>query len=296
MRLSLFILTLSFCALPAISHAADHSCIPPLTYRLAFVDQRFAVSAESVTQALKDASGAWSAAGTPVTQGNSTDAIAISLLYDERHPARQALRTIEGVISTNSATYEFRRSALDARTAAHKANSALVATASAMLETIVTFHNMAVDSWNARGGATPEKAAELNATSALLQGVTETLNRISDTLNREAASINMAVADTNQLARTLNQAVTTYNTIGAEQGTGFIEGTYRRMGIDKKIEVYAFADSKDLTRILAHEFGHALGLEHVASPTALMYEKNSATDYFPTTDDLSALTALCVTS
>jgi predicted Zn-dependent protease len=39
----------------------------------------------------------------------------------------------------------------------------------------------------------------------------------------------------------------------------------------RKINIYQFDDIERLTLVLAHEFGHALGLTHVGNPKSVMY-------------------------
>jgi len=45
--------------------------------------------------------------------------------------------------------------------------------------------------------------------------------------------------------------------------------------------------------VLAHEMGHALGLEHVADAQAIMYKINQGKRLSLTEDDIAALNAQC---
>jgi hypothetical protein len=66
----------------------------------------------------------------------------------------------------------------------------------------------------------------------------------------------------NRSIRHYNRLITTYN---QTPQTEIKQGSYRA-----NMEIYAFADTTDLKVVIAHEFGHALGIGHVDVPEAVM--------------------------
>jgi hypothetical protein len=73
------------------------------------------------------------------------------------------------------------------------------------------------------------------------------------------ARINRSIDQYNRLVDRYNQT----------PQTEIRQGSYQN-----QMEVYAFADTADLKHVIAHEFGHALGIGHVDVPEAVMYARN----------------------
>lgn len=98
------------------------------------------------------------------------------------------------------------------------------------------------------------------------------------------------VASYNASVSALNAEVFEYNQTA---GHPFREGEYVRDDSGERITIFEFVGTGQLERVLAHEFGHALGLGHNTDPKAIMYAKNESGSLTPRFADLLALRALC---
>jgi predicted Zn-dependent protease len=112
-------------------------------------------------------------------------------------------------------------------------------------------------------------------------------------INEMVTEINALVVVLNQLAATLNISVNQYNTVNGARGESFEEGVYISDGLNKEIDVYEFSNRAKLVRVLAHELGHALGLDHVTDPKAIMYSLNQGNNEVLTQADLNELKIKC---
>jgi len=105
-----------------------------------------------------------------------------------------------------------------------------------------------------------------------------------------SGSLAGAVSSYNADVASFNAKVEQYN---QTSGRTFEQGQYIRDKAGERINVFEFIGTDQLERVLAHEFGHALGLEHNSDPKAIMYEKNESGSLTPTQADLTSLRALC---
>lgn len=91
----------------------------------------------------------------------------------------------------------------------------------------------------------------------------------------------------NNYVRRYNQLVESLNTRSRDD---IRQGSFRT-----ELQVYGFADAEDLRLVIAHEFGHALGIGHTAGQGAVMSASHQVgTAAVQLTDaDLAALRAQC---
>ena len=119
---------------------------------------------------------------------------------------------------------------------------------------------------NDRGGARPEVFEQLEEERLRLEQISSALRTEAEALNTLAQQLNQLSTEGNRLIDTYNQEVQAYN---EEYGQSheFTQGDYQ----GGEINVYKFSNSNELQSVLAHEFGHALGIDHIEQPDALMY-------------------------
>lgn len=107
----------------------------------------------------------------------------------------------------------------------------------------------------------------------------------------KAAELNALAAEYNRLIDEVNAQVSAYNrTIPQEE---YNEARYVADRSGTRIYVYEFTDAAELTRVLEHELGHALGLDHVSDEKSVMYPINTGKSTALTSSDLAELVRVC---
>lgn len=234
-------------------------CAHPILYAIGAVDVRFGITNSAVVNQAKAAAAIWNtAAGKPVLVYDPKASLKIHLIYDER----EASAKLGIQIAREQASIDSARAALDA------SRTRLVAAQDT--------YNQTVNDINARGGATGSEVAALAA-------LRDTLKNLENTINSRVVSFNASIA-------VLNAVVTEYNQTA---GHTFEEGNYTRDSAGERISIFEFVGTAQLERVLAHEFGHAISLDHNSDPKSIMFAKNESGNLIPTAADLTALRAVC---
>lgn len=234
-------------------------CTHPISYAIGAVDARFGITNSALITDTKTAIAIWNkAAGKTVLVYDPKAGLKVNLIYDER----EASAKLGSQIALQQADMDSARAALDASQAQFTADQ--------------TAYNQKVNAVNARGGATPSEAAALSAER-------DSLNALANSINSQVASFNASVAALNAKVAEFNQTA----------GRTFEEGQYVRDSAGERINIFEFVGNTQLDRVLAHEFGHALGLDHDSNPKSIMFAKNESGNLVPTASDLSALRAVC---
>jgi len=237
-------------------------CNTSIAYRVGSVDPRFNLPSDQFDTVLGEAAAVWEdTTGYDLFTEQSNAALPVNLVFDDRQAEFLSRKQLASEITDQSGSYDDLRAEFEADRVAYEA--------------AVRALNQEIESYNQQGGAPPDKYQELEARRRALNQQADTLNARADQLNSMAGS--------------LNEKVDTLNT---DVGRMFDQGEYT----GDTINIYQFDTIDDLSLVLAHEFGHALGLDHVENSHSVMYylmKDQDVTDPQLTQEDRAALTDRC---
>lgn len=265
-------------------------CSKPIEYTIGTYDPRFGVSESQFKLALINAASVWNTeAGKTVIRladADTKNPLPVSLVYSEVQKATELGKHI----SAEQAEYEAKKAEVTRIRDSFAATREAYERKTAAYDAAVKSYEKDVRYWNEQGGAPPEEYAKLKAKADALERDRRALNAEADEVNAFAGKINTAVAELNGIAKKLNAKVGTYN---KHAGEDFEQGNYVSDADGERIEIYEMKDIADLERVLAHEFGHALGIDHVENPESVMYFFNIGEGLALSEEDRAALRTVC---
>mgnify|MGYP001575715096 CR=1 FL=1 len=264
-------------------------CDTPLSYRLGTIDTRFNKTSDEVVDALGEAADIWNKAlgkELLVYSPNDPKAIPVNMVYDER----QQTIAVGEKLDSEKANLDTERQTLDQAQAAYKAAQSSYTRAQQAFELKYQAYQSEVKAANANGGATPEEYRRLNKISAELKTEQAALNQQADALNQLSATLKTKVDAFNQGVQAVNNVVNVFN---AEADKDFDAGRYVKTATSTRITIYSFSSYKELVFEVAHEFGHALSLEHNNNSASVMYPYAKAQELRLSPEDLASLKEAC---
>jgi predicted RNase H-like nuclease (RuvC/YqgF family) len=256
-----------------------------LRYRIAEIDPRFGLSTEQLVQLSQQATDIW-------TQGLGQDYfvydpnanLAIHLIYDQRQDESKQRRQQLGSIEHNQQIWSNKNQNLKQFKNELNRTNALLDAKKNQLDAQLHQYNQQIALINQNGGIHPSQRELFIQQRHQLQQQIFALEQEINRYNQKIQQLNQQVNELNQINQQLNHAVKQFNQ--RFQPRLFDKGSFN----GKQINIYEFESADDLRLTLAHEFGHALGLQHNHDPQALMFpmlEKQDLENFKLTPADLA---------
>ena len=269
-------------------------CQKPIQYSIGELDSQFGLSKDNFLKALSEAASIWdTAANEKLFSYSASGSLKINLVYDYRQSATEELQNLTPKIDQSRVSYQSLKTQYDRLKNEFTSQKQALDLLVTKFNTDKQNYESSVQYWNSKGGAPKNQYQSLAQAQQNLQATVSEINRKQNDLNSLVQNLNALVDPLNQAAKQINADVSTYNKIGATTGPEFNEGLYISDSSGQRINIYQYNDQNQLVRVLAHELGHALGLDHVSNPKAIMYEFNQAENLSVTKDDLSQLKVVC---
>jgi uncharacterized phage infection (PIP) family protein YhgE len=273
-------------------YVAQAVCPAPLEYSIGEIDESFHLPFDDLRLALSDAENVWEdATGQNLFIYNPEAKFTVNLIYDDRQAYTDAEgRFKEKLDKTQSASDAINQTYSKLVASYDELQSVYNKEVSSYQKELQAY-NAQVEQYNNEGGVTEDVYNLLQERKQELDSKQETLNELSAKLNAMVKEINEIGDRGNVLVETYNKGVNEYNTTFGESRE-FTQGTYSS---DKRIDIYTYEDLDELKLVLAHEFGHALSLDHVSTENSIMYFLigQQPQDFAPTKEDMNEFIRVC---
>ncbi|NTW14294.1 MAG: matrixin family metalloprotease [Candidatus Moranbacteria bacterium] len=273
-------------------------CDVPIYWSLGDIDPRFPLDRKTFLRTAFEAEAVWEKqVGHALFTYDPEASFVVTTAFDDRQQMTYETRSLENKISRYEQTANALKKTYDDLKAAFERDQSALDRRIKDFQKRLSAYNADVSRLNVSGGASQSEYASLENRRSSLEKEQKSIDTESKKLNEKAGKVNAAAGQINTEAKTVNRNLSDYRQKYGEPKP-FIEGLYESPL--KSITIYQFEGTDDLRLVLAHELGHALGIqEHTQDDQgAVMYATMGGQDLTRpalTRSDIDAYAAACPT-
>lgn len=268
-------------------------CSSPIEYSIGKVDPRFGVPETEFKNDIAQASAVWGKSiGKTLFEYNPEGELEINLVYDDRQKITQAEKVLKSDIDKTSGVADSVKQEYKSLEDRYAISRKLYESEVSGFNQAQSDYNREVEYWNARGGAPESEYEKLTALKGALVQRRNILEAERVRMNGIGDQINALIDKYNLLIGHINSNVSAINNDGLA-GTQFEEGVYISDESGERINIYQFETKAYLIRVLAHELGHSINLDHNSNPHSIMNPVNREESLRLSAEDLASLKTEC---
>lgn len=245
------------------------SCDQPIKYSIGSIDPEFKVTRAKLLEDVKSAANIWNTTvNKTLFEYDPNAKFTINMVYDERQKLSKTINDLNSDLTQKQEEID------------PKIDKFLKDQDN--LEQRIKSLNERISYWNSQGGAPADEYKKLVDEQQKLKDE-------ADALNLEAQKLGQQTREYNSSARTLNKTINQYQNVLEYKPE---EGLYEQDGSSRKISIYLDVDQEEFLHTLAHELGHALGIDHINNKDAIMYPQTTS-DLTPSSEEIDVLRKIC---
>lgn len=271
-------------------------CTQPLTIGAGALDDRFQIDKKTLENAISEVVHLWSSTmREPVVVYSKDAELKVDLVYAEEQQITDSERQFRDRLQSETVSIEVMERRFNQHENEYKRDVRRYDDDMKELQASIDRLNQWVNTKNLNGGFSEDELRQFESRKASIDKKSLALDQKQAELLQKAENLNRMVSDLNRQINQKNELVDEYNrTFTGERK--FTQGAYEWNQTGKSIQVFQFNSLDELKLVLAHEVGHALGLEHVENPASVMYYlmgNQKANGLALTEEDIEALQAVC---
>jgi predicted Zn-dependent protease len=264
-------------------------CKVTMGYTIGEFDTHFGISKAKFIEEIDAAAALWGDQfGKKLFTYNEKGPLTINLIYDERQARTEDVNNLALEIENAKGTADTLKKVYEQEKIIYLGDGEQLTKDSEALKARYQVYSDKVAMYNSQGGAPQAEYNQMTQELEALKQQSKDLTVRRDALLTYMEVINSKVSRYNELVVYINSLITKSNSLGAKK---FTEGKFTPRS--NTIDIYQYNNLVKLRRVIAHELGHVLGINHTESLSSIMYAVNSGTTTVLGADDIVALKEVC---